>query len=99
VGLPARPKAASAGVELVKVDPRGTSQTCPECGIVAAKTLAEREHRCECGCVFDRDVAAAKVVHFRAFGFWPGDFWPGDFWPGDFWSGAGRGSPSEGVAA
>jgi len=38
-------KAASAGVELVKVDPRGTSQTCPECGIVAAKTLAEREHR------------------------------------------------------
>ena len=64
-------KAASAGVELVKVDPRGTSQTCPECGIVAAKTLAEREHRCECGCVLDRDVAAAKVVHFRAFGFWP----------------------------
>jgi putative transposase len=40
-------KAASAGVELVRVDPRGTSQTCPECGIVAAKTLAEREHRCE----------------------------------------------------
>src|SRR5215470_16937324 len=77
-------KAASAGVELVKVDPRGTSQTCPECGIVAAKTLAEREHRCECGCVLDRDVAAAKVVHFRAFGFWPG---------------AGRGSPSERVAA
>src|SRR5215831_8268497 len=38
-------KAASAGVELVKVDPRGTSQTGPECGIVAAKTLAEREHR------------------------------------------------------
>ena len=65
-------KAASAGVELVKVNPRGTSQTCPECGTVAAKTLAEREHRCECGCVLDRDVAAAKVVHFRAFGFWPG---------------------------
>ena len=74
--------------------PRGTSQTCPECGIVAAKTLAQREHRCECGCVLDRDVAAAKVVHFRAFGFWPGDFWPGDFWPG-----AGHGSPSERVAA
>jgi len=56
----------------------------PECGIVAAKTLAEREHRGECGCVLNRDVAAAKVVHFRAFGFWPG---------------AGRGSPSERVAA
>jgi len=65
-------KAASAGVELVRVDPRGTSQTCPECGIVAAKTLAERLHRCECGCSLDRDVAAAKIVHFRAFGFAPG---------------------------
>lgn len=65
-------KAASAGVELVKVDPRGTSQTCPECGTVRAKTLAEREHRCECGCRLDRDVAAAMVVHYRAFGFWPG---------------------------
>jgi len=73
-----------SNLELVKVDPRGTSQTCPECGIVAAKPLAEREHRCECGCVLDRDVAAAKVVHFKAFGFWPG---------------AGRGSTSERVAA
>jgi putative transposase len=77
-------KAASAGVELVKVDPRGTSQECPECGLIAAKTLAEREHRCECGCVLDRDVAAAMVVHFRACGFWPG---------------SGLGSLSERVAA
>lgn len=65
-------KAARAGVEVAHVDPRGTSQTCPKCGTVAAKTLAEREHRCECGCRLDRDVAAAMVVHFRAFGFWPG---------------------------
>lgn len=77
-------KAESAGCELVKVDPRGTSQTCPECGTVAAKTLAEREHRCSCGCRLDRDVAAAMVVHFRAFCFWPG---------------AGLGSLSEPVAA
>jgi putative transposase len=77
-------KAANAGVELVRVDPRGTSQTCPECGTVAAKTLAERIHRCPCGCVIDRDVAAAMVVHFRAFGFWPG---------------TGLGSLSERVAA
>lgn len=77
-------KAASAGVEIVKVDPRGTSQTCPECGVVAAKTLAEREHRCFCGCRLDRDVAAAMVVHFRAFGLRPG---------------AGLGSLSERVAA
>lgn len=67
-----RYKAANAGAELIEVDPRGTSQTCPECRAVAAKTLAERTHRCSCGCVLDRDVAAAMVVHFRAFGFPPG---------------------------
>jgi putative transposase len=65
-------KAASAGGQVIKVDPRGTSQTCPECGATAAKTLATREHRCDCGCVLDRDVAAAMVVHSRAFGLWPG---------------------------
>jgi hypothetical protein len=25
-------------------------------------------HRCDCGCVRDRDVAAAQIVHLRAFG-------------------------------
>lgn len=59
-------KAANAGVRLEAVDPRGTSQTCPECGAVAAKTLSDRTHRCECGCVLDRDVAAAKVILQRA---------------------------------
>lgn len=65
-------KAASAGVEVIKVDPRGTSQTCPECMAVAVKPLDMRQHICECGCVMDRDVAAAMVIHFRALGFWPG---------------------------
>lgn len=65
-------KAENAGCEFVKVDPRGTSQTCPECRKVTRKTLDERVHNCDCGCVLDRDVAAAKVVHFRAFNFWPG---------------------------
>ena len=67
-----RYKAANAGVVLVEVDPRGTSQECPECGIIAAKTLDVRTHRCECGCLLDRDVAAAMIVHLRAFGFVPG---------------------------
>lgn len=79
-----RYKAESAGCEVVEVDPRGTSQTCPECGTVAKKTLAERTHRCDCGCSLDRDVAAAIVVHQRAFGFRPG---------------AGLGSLSQRVAA
>ncbi len=67
-----RYKAESAGCEFVEVDPRQTSQICPECGQIAAKTLAERTHRCDCGCVLDRDVAAAIIVHQRAFGFMPG---------------------------
>jgi putative transposase len=65
-------KAANAGGEVVLVDPRGSSQTCPECGAIQAKALSEREHRCNCGAVLDRDVAAAKIVHLRAFGFAPG---------------------------
>ncbi|QCG92987.1 transposase (plasmid) [Azospirillum sp. TSA2s] len=59
-------KAANAGVRVEAVDPRGTSQTCPECGTVVAKTLSDRTHRCDCGCVMDRDVAAARVILQRA---------------------------------
>ncbi|WP_289016298.1 transposase [uncultured Methylobacterium sp.] len=33
-------KAARAGVEVVLVDPRGASQTCPTCAAVAAKLLS-----------------------------------------------------------
>ena len=65
-------KAANAGGSVVLVDPRGTSQTCPECGLIRPKTLAERVHCCDCGCTLDRDVAAAQVVHLRGFGFGPG---------------------------
>ena len=64
-------KAESAGTAVKLVDPRGTSQTCPDCGTIKRKALAERMHRCECGCVLDRDVAAAKIVLMRA------DFRPG----------------------
>ena len=59
-------KAESTGAVLVLVDPRGTSQTCPECGTIKRKTLAERMHRCDCGSLLDRDVAAARIVAQRA---------------------------------
>ncbi|MBO0751675.1 MAG: transposase [Bradyrhizobiaceae bacterium] len=64
-------KAANAGGQVVYVDPRGTSQECPECDQVGAvpKTLKDRWHCCDCGAEMDRDVASAKVVHYRAFGF------------------------------
>lgn len=65
-------KAANAGADVVLVDPRGTSQTCPKCGTIKAKTLNVRTHACDCGAVLDRDVAAAMVVHQRAFGHGPG---------------------------
>ncbi|HAR68486.1 MAG TPA: transposase [Thermus scotoductus] len=55
-------KAASAGRRVVAVPPHGTSQICPQCGRVQKKELSERIHACECGCVLDRDVAAAKVI-------------------------------------
>ncbi|MGX7895447.1 RNA-guided endonuclease InsQ/TnpB family protein [Tsuneonella sp. HG222] len=59
-------KAASAGCRVVKVDPRGTSQTCPSCGTVKSKDLSERVHSCPCGLSIDRDVAAAQVILHRA---------------------------------
>lgn len=57
-----RAKAESAGRTILEVDPRGTSQTCPDCGTVAPKPLSQRMHRCACGLVCDRDVAAARVI-------------------------------------
>ncbi len=60
-------KAAWAGRVLVKVDPKGTSQECSECGETVRKSLSERTHSCpHCGLVLDRDVNAARNVHFRA---------------------------------
>src|SRR5262245_21931860 len=59
-------KAECAGRELVKVDPRGTSQTC-ECGAPVPKTLADRRHECPaCGMSASRDVVSAQVVLQRA---------------------------------
>ena len=59
-------KAAKAGGVVIEVDPRFTSQICPDCGTIEKKELSERVHNCSCGCVLDRDVAAAKVILHRA---------------------------------
>ena len=59
-------KAAKAGGRVIRVDPKHTSQICPECGVLKPKKLSQRIHKCECGCVMDRDVAAAKVILHRA---------------------------------
>ncbi|MEO0853838.1 MAG: zinc ribbon domain-containing protein, partial [Cyanobacteria bacterium J06648_11] len=63
-------KVEEAGGVWVSVPTRRVkpSQTCPDCGKQERKTLSQREHRCECGCVEDRDVAAAKVMLEWALG-------------------------------
>ena len=48
------------------VDARGSSQTCPNCGVHVKKDLSIRVHNCpECNYEADRDVAAAQVLKNR----------------------------------
>ncbi|MCU1315318.1 MAG: hypothetical protein JWN63_640 [Candidatus Acidoferrum typicum] len=54
-------EAESAGRQLVRVDPRGTSQRCP-CGQPAAKKLSDRKHVCECGLQTTRDRASSLEI-------------------------------------
>jgi putative transposase len=55
-------KCQKFGKQLVKVDPKGTSQTCV-CGYPVLKDLSIRIHRCpQCGLVEDRDVVSAKLI-------------------------------------
>ncbi len=58
-------KAENAGSKLVKLDPRYTSQTCPDCDTIAKKELSQRWHSCDCGSSMHRDVAAALVILSR----------------------------------
>ena len=60
-------KAASAGVTVVDVDPRGTSQECSVCGNIVLKDLSVRVHECpHCFLVLDRDENAARNILARA---------------------------------
>jgi putative transposase len=59
-------KAESAGRRFVKVDPRGSSQTCT-CGHRVSKTLSERWHSCpSCGLSGSRDHVSSQVILSRA---------------------------------
>lgn len=60
-------KAESAGVTVVDVNPRGTSQECSKCGDLVLKDLSVRIHSCpSCGLVLDRDHNAARNILQRA---------------------------------
>jgi putative transposase len=58
-----RYKAAEAGSLFVETPTRTLkpSQRCSSCWKVAKKTLSERMHRCNCGCVLGRDQNGARV--------------------------------------
>ncbi len=67
-----RYKAAKAGIRLVEVDPRNTSQDCSGCGAKVPKELGDRQHECpHCGLTVDRDLNAARNILHRA-GVGPG---------------------------
>lgn len=59
-------KAEEAGCQVIRVNPRGTSQECSDCGTIVRKSLSQRVHRCTCGLVLDRDVNAAINIKHRA---------------------------------
>lgn len=54
-------------VYFLRVNPDGTSQTCPKCNMhTGKKELSKRVHRCdECGYETDRDHAASEVIRLR----------------------------------
>jgi len=52
-------KALSAGKILVKVEARGTTQKCSNCGEIVPKELWDRTHKCSCGLEIDRDYNSA----------------------------------------
>ncbi len=52
--------AEKTGTEVIKVDPRMTSQICSGCGRIVQKDLSVRVHECpHCGLVMDRDLNAS----------------------------------------
>jgi putative transposase len=59
-------KAERAGVVVVEVDPRGTSQTCSRCGTEVRKELSVRWHDCVCGLSIHRDHNAALNILAKA---------------------------------
>ena len=59
------------------VNPRGTSQTCSECGAYVGKDLSVRTHRCPgCGLTIDRDVNAARNILRKGIGLERAEYTP-----------------------
>lgn len=58
-------KAEIVGKRVIRIDERGTSQTCCVCGKRKKRALSERKIVCDCGNLFDRDTNAAINIMER----------------------------------
>ncbi len=78
-------KAARAGRWVVRVEPRGTTGRCSNCGKVVEKPLWVRVHRClKCGLELDRDLNAARNIlqdGLAKVGWEPAEFMPVEVGP------------------
>lgn len=74
-----RTKAAEAASVLAEANIRKVkpTQRCHRCGAIVKKELADRMHRCSCGCTCGRDENAARTLLRWML-------------EGDFWSGTGQ---------
>lgn len=48
------------GKIVIAVPPHFTSSECSSCHRIVKKSLSERTHVCECGCILDRDENASR---------------------------------------
>jgi len=56
-------KEEESGGQLIKVNPRNTTQLCSQCGEIVEKNLSQRIHDCpHCGLKMDRDLNASKNI-------------------------------------
>jgi putative transposase len=60
-------KAVEAGRQVIKVNPKNTSQNCYKCQAIVKKSLGERNHNCKCGVNIDRDYNAALNIYQLGF--------------------------------
>jgi len=78
-------KAERAGRWVMKVDAKGTSQRCSNCGEMVEKPLWERTHRCpRCGLKLNRDLNAARNIlriGLDEVGWEPAEFTPVEIEP------------------
>ena len=64
-------KAEEAGREVLRVNPKNTSQECSCCGELVEKDISVRVHRCACGAEIDRDLNAAwNILRRGGYYFW-----------------------------